>query len=102
MVDDVNAQVGELALRLFELRAAQEADLRALTWIQQSLEGIRCGNGFGDTDLLLGEMARRFMEADAASAAIDLRRQAAIDILGRVINQRRVEATPKPLAIVAA
>ena len=92
MGDEMNARVAELAARLFELRAAQEADLRALTWIQQSLEGVRTGNTRGDADLLLSEMARRFSEADAATAAIAMQRQTALALLGGLIGRRRIVA----------
>jgi hypothetical protein len=100
--DGVDAQVADLAACLFALRAAQEADLRALTWIQTSLEGVRAGRATGDTDLLLGEMARLLAEAQAAETAVVTQRDAAAELLAHLIAERRARTVLKPVATFAA
>jgi hypothetical protein len=86
--DGRDTRVAELAAALFDLRAAHEADIRALTWIQRSLEGIRTGRAPGDTDLLLGEMARIFSESQACSREVTARREAAVTLLLELIADR--------------
>jgi hypothetical protein len=100
--DDLDARVSQLAALLFDLRAAHEADIRALTWVQRSLEGVRSGNAPGDPDLLLGEMARLFSESRSTAADVATRRQAAVELLESVITERRRAQAPKPVAIFAA
>lgn len=99
--DEIDTRVGDLAALLFDLRAAQEADLRSLTWIQRSLEGVRTGRSCGDADLLLGEMARLFAESEAAADAATARRRSAVELLLQVIAERR-RHQPSQLAVVAA
>jgi hypothetical protein len=99
--DDLD-QVADLAACLFALRAAQEADLRALTWIQTSLEGVRAGRACGDIDLLLGEMARLLAETRAAEGAVMNQRDAAVELLAHLIAERRARTAPTPVAIFAA
>ena len=67
-----------LALALFDVRAAYEADLRALTAMQRYLERLRSERtSQGERELLLGEIARLLDESDAACRAIaELRREA--------------------------
>jgi hypothetical protein len=100
--DDLASRVSQLAALLFDLRAAREADIRALTWVQRSLEGVRSGTAAGDPDLLLGEMARLFMESRSAAVDVAARHQAALDLLESVIAERRRATSPKPVAIFAA
>ena len=100
--DENDARVAELARLLFDLRSAQEADIRALTWIQRNLEGVRSGRSNGDTDLLLGEMARMFGECAAAGQDVSTRRAEAAALLQAVIDDRRRAANPAPVAIFAA
>ena len=100
--DDLDARVSQLAALLFDLRAAHEADIRALTWVQRSLEGVRSGSAPGDPDLLLGEMARLFSESRLAAAEVAARRQEAIELLDSVVAERRRATAPKPIAIFAA
>jgi hypothetical protein len=100
--DDLDARVAQLATLLFDLRAAHEADMRALTWVQRNLEGVRSGNAPGDPDLLLGEMARLFTESRLAAADVSTRRQAALELLESVIADRRRATAPKNVAIFAA
>ena len=97
--DEISQQVETLVTLLFDLRAAQEADLRALTSIQRSLEGVRTGRGYGDPDLLLAEMARLFVECQGAADVAAARRRCAVALLEQVIADRR---TPLPDAAVVA
>jgi hypothetical protein len=100
--DGLDVQLADLAASLFALRAAHEADLRALTWIQMSLEGVRAGRANGDTDLLLGEMARLLDESQAAESDVITQRDAAVELLAHLIAERRARTAPKPVAIFAA
>jgi hypothetical protein len=102
LCDGNDTRVADLAALLFDLRAAHEADIRALTWIQRSLEGVRSNRGLGDTDLLLGEMARLFAESQAAATDVHTRRSAAAALLQEVISDRKRASAPKPVAIFAA
>jgi hypothetical protein len=59
--------MSQLALALFDLRAAYEAHLRTLTCMQRNLERIRRpGSMAGEADLLLGEMARHLTTLEAS------------------------------------
>ena len=98
--DENTTRVVELAALLFDLRAAHEADLRALTWIQRNLEDVRSGRANGDTDLLLGEMARLFGQCQAAGGEVTQCRDAAVALLQDLISARKRAATP--VAIFAA
>jgi hypothetical protein len=100
--DGIDTRVDELATLLFDLRAAHEADIRALTWIQRNLEGVRTGRAPGDTDLLLGEMARMFGECQACASDVTARREAAVTLLLELIADRKQAIAPKPVAIFAA
>jgi hypothetical protein len=95
--------VSELASCLFDLRAAHEAELRTLTWIQTTLEGIRSNRACGDPGLLFREMARLIKESEGASAALAGHRRSAAELLSSVIaSDGRPAREPKPLTIVAA
>jgi hypothetical protein len=95
--------VSELAACLFDLRTAHEAELRTLTWIQKTLEGIRAGRGCGDSDLLFREMARLIKESDGAAASIATHRKSAVELLSAAITEAGGSAREaKPFAIVAA
>ena len=102
MGDEINGRIAELAARLFELRAVEESNLRALTWIQQSLESIRAGNAPGDADLLLSEIARRFTECAAAADGLTTVRDDAAALLTRVIAIRTARSTSASRAVAAA
>ena len=92
----------ELAVRLFDLRAALEREVRTLTWIQCSLEGIRAGHACGDHDLLLREIARLFGESSATAAASTTCREDIMAMLAAIVAERdRESAPPQKLAIVA-
>jgi hypothetical protein len=95
--------VSELAACLFDLRTAHEAELRTLTWIQKTLEGIRAGRECGDADLLLREMARLIRESESTAASIAGHRRSAVELLTDAIADGTGSAREsKPLAIVAA
>jgi hypothetical protein len=95
--------VSELAACLFDLRTAHEAELRTLTWIQKTLEGIRAGRGCGDADLLFREMARLIKESEGAVASIATHRRSAVELLSAAITDGGGSVREsKPLAIVAA
>jgi hypothetical protein len=95
--------VSELAACLFDLRTAHEAELRTLTWIQKTLEGLRAGRECGDADLLLREMARLMRESESTAASMAGHRRSAVELLSAVISETGASARePKPLAIVAA
>lgn len=95
--------VSDLAACLFDLRAAHEAELRMLTWIQTTLEGIRGNRACGDPDLLFREMARLIKESENASAAIADHRRSAVELLSTAIATAGSSVPDrKPLAIVAA
>jgi hypothetical protein len=64
--------LSQLALALFDLRAAYEAHLRTLTCMQRNLERIRRpGSVAGEADLLLGEMARHLATLEASRHELD-------------------------------
>jgi hypothetical protein len=95
--------VSELAACLFDLRTAHEAELRTLTWIQKTLEGIRSGRECGDADLLLREMARLIKESEGAAASIAGHRRSAVELISAAIAGASGSAREsKPLAIAAA
>jgi hypothetical protein len=95
--------VSELAACLFELRTVHETELRTLTWIQATLEGIRAGRECGDSDLLFREMARLIRESEGAAARIAGHRRSAVELLSGVLAEDSGSAREtKPLAIVAA
>jgi hypothetical protein len=95
--------VSELAACLFDLRTAHEAELRTLTWIQKTLEGIRAGCACGDPDLLFREMARLIKESERAAASVAAHRNSAVELLSAAITDGSGSAREsKPLAIVAA
>jgi hypothetical protein len=94
--------VSELAACLFDLRAAHEAELRTLTWIQTTLEGIRANRACGDADLLFREMARLMKDAEGAAGALAAHRKSAVELLSSVIASAGSAREPKPLTIVAA
>ena len=95
--------VSELAACLFDLRTAHEAELRTLTWIQKTLEGLRAGRECGDADLLLREMARLIKESEGTAASMAGHRRSAVELLSAVISETGGSARePKPFAIVAA
>jgi len=94
--------VSELAACLFDLRAAHEAELRTLTWIQKTLEGLRGGRECGDADLLLREMARLIRESEGTAASIAGHRRSAVELLAAVIAGNGSARESKPLAFVAA
>jgi hypothetical protein len=95
--------VSELAACLFDLRMAHEAELRTLTWIQKTLEGLRGGRECGDADLLLREMTRLIKESEGTAASIASHRRCAVELLSAVIAESGGSAREsKPLAIVAA
>ena len=95
--------VSELAACLFDLRTAHEAELRMLTWIQKTLEGIRAGRDCGDPDLLFREMARLIKESEGAAASIASHRRSAVELLSAAIADGSSSARETtPLAIVAA
>jgi hypothetical protein len=94
--------VSELAACLFDLRAAHEAELRTLTWIQTTLEGIRANRACGDPDLLFREMARLMKDADGAAAALTAHRRSAVELLSSVTADTGSARESKPLTIVAA
>ena len=95
--------VSELAACLFALRTAHETELRTLTWIQTTLEGIRGGRECGDADLLLREMARMLKESEGAAASVAGHRRSAVELLASVIaNCSGSARESKPLAFVAA
>jgi hypothetical protein len=98
--DENETRAAALAALLFDLRAAHEADLRALTWIQRNLEDVRSGRANGDTDLLLGEMARLFGQCQAAGGQVTECREAAASLLQDIIAGRKPAAAP--VAIFAA
>ena len=91
----------QLAARLFDLRAGLERELRTLTWIQCSLEGIRAGHACGDPDLLLREIARLFGESAAGAAAGATCRDDIIAMLASIVAERDRATAPRALAIVA-
>jgi hypothetical protein len=78
---DQIAELNDLCACLFDLRAAHEAELRMLTWIQRSLEGVRCGQACGDPDLLLREIARRFQEAASSASSLAEHRARALELI---------------------
>ncbi len=95
--------VSELAACLFDLRTAHEAELRTLTWIQTTLEGIRAGRGCGDPDLLFREMARLIKESEGAAASLATHRRSAVELLSAALADDSGSAREaKPLAIIAA
>jgi hypothetical protein len=95
--------VSELTACLFDLRTAHEAELRTLTWIQKTLEGLRTGRECGDADLLLREMARLIKESEGKAACIAGHRRSAAELLSAVIGESGSSAREtKPLAIAAA
>jgi hypothetical protein len=97
-----NCDLPQLAARLFDLRAVLEREMRTLTWVQCSLEGIRAGHACGDHDLLLREIARLFGESATGVATIAAYRDEAMAMLTTIIAERdRTSAQPRPLAIVA-
>lgn len=100
--DEIGRQVERLVAVLFDVRAAQEEDLRALTCIQRSLEGVRTGRGCGDADLLLGEMARLFVECERATERTAAYRRSAAELLEELIAGRRRALAPDAVSIVAA
>jgi hypothetical protein len=77
-----------LSACLFELRAAQEAELRALTSIQCSLERVRSGASVGEAELLLGEMSRLLDQSSMASGTIADRRGHAAELIASIRDQR--------------
>ncbi|HEY6361835.1 MAG TPA: hypothetical protein VIX63_12060 [Vicinamibacterales bacterium] len=95
--------MSELAACLFALRAAHEAELRTLTWIQTTLEGIRANRACGDPDLLFREMSRLIRESEGAAAVLTGHRRSAVELLSNVIADSGSPARePRPFAIVAA
>ena len=95
--------VSELASCLFDLRTAHEAELRTLTWIQKTLEGIRAGGGCGDSDLLFREMARLIKESEGAAASLAGHRRSAVELLATFIaDGGGTVRESKPLTSVAA
>jgi hypothetical protein len=98
------AAVSELAVCLFDLRAAHEAELRTLTWIQRTLDTIRAGRGgCGDVELLFREMTRLIKESDGAATALATHRKFAVELLAAATGEADTSARdPRPLAIVAA
>lgn len=99
---DTRESVSALSAGLFDLRAALEADLRALTWIQRSLEGVRSGCAPGDPDLLLGEMDRVLTECVAAAERAGVVRVGAIEQLRQIIEARRAVQSPRQAVEVFA
>jgi hypothetical protein len=97
------AGVSELAACLFDLRTAHEAELRTLTWIQKTLEGIRGAREYGDADLLLREMARLIKESEGTAANIAGHRRSAVELLAAMTaNGSGSAQESQPLAFVAA
>lgn len=94
-------RVEALAAALFELRAAWEADLRALTSMQRSLERVRCdGTSAGERELLLGEITRLLDQADAAASATAVRRQQIGEHLAECRALRPAVTRELPAALV--
>jgi hypothetical protein len=75
---DTGTTFEALSASLFEIRAAYEADLRALTTMQRSLERVRCsGTSSGERALLLGEIERLLGQAESTALLLaELRRRA--------------------------
>ena len=95
--------VSELASCLFDLRAAHEAELRTLTWIQQTLEAIRAGRACGDPGLLFREMARLLKDSEGATARVAGHRGSAAELLAEIVADGGGSVREsKALTIVAA
>jgi len=76
------SHVHALAACLFDLRAAQEVEMCALTSVQRSLERVRCPDACGgESDLLWGEMARLIDQAAETSATVARHRARAAELI---------------------
>ena len=103
----MNSTAGDLSrltTTLFDLRSTLEAELRMLTWVQRSLEGIRAGAPCGDVDLLLQEIARLFRESSASSDAAGDHRAAATGLVAALLEAHSAPRASGrlPLSVVAA